>query len=46
MTVAELEDRMPNAELIEWNALDQIREDERERAERQQSQGMRPRGRF
>jgi hypothetical protein len=36
-------DRMSYAELLEWMALDDIREFEREKAERQAKQGMKNR---
>ena len=43
MTVEELGARMSHAEFIEWQALDHLRAEERERAERMAGKGMRPR---
>lgn len=39
----EMCERMSYAELLEWMALDDIRNFEREKAERQAKSGMRPR---
>ena len=43
MTVEEMCDRMSYAELLDWMALDDIREHERAKAERQAKQGMKNR---
>lgn len=43
MTVAELEARLSHRELTEWVAFDALREQERVRAERLASKGMRTR---
>lgn len=43
MTVGELTARMTYAELLEWAALDQIRNAEAEKAERLATKGMRAR---
>lgn len=45
MTVSELEERLGNAELIEWMALDALRSHEAETAARQAKKGMRQRRR-
>lgn len=43
MTVQELKARMEYAELIDWMALDTLRAEERETAERQAKKGMKRR---
>ena len=43
MTVAEISQRMMAPELAEWAAFDALRAEERERAERLASKGMRGR---
>lgn len=43
MTVEEMCDRMSYAELLDWMALDDIREEERQKAERLAKQGMKNR---
>ena len=45
MTVEQLEKTMTSAELVEWNALDAIRAEERKQAEAQAKKGMKPRRR-
>ena len=43
MTVQEMSDKMTYAELVEWQALDMLRQGEREKAERLAKKGMRGR---
>ena len=43
MTVAELGDRLTAPELVEWQAFDELRAAEQEKAERLASKGMRGR---
>jgi hypothetical protein len=43
MTVHGMSQAMPNVELVEWQALDEIRHAEREKAERLAKKGMRSR---
>ena len=43
MTVARLDEEMSNPELLEWMALDSLRNEEREKAQRLAKKGMRPR---
>ncbi len=43
MTVGQMERDMSNFELVEWQALDSIRAEERKTAERQSKKGMRKR---
>ena len=46
MTVEQLEHTMSFAELVDWQALDVIRSEERKSAEQQAKKGMKPRRGF
>lgn len=43
MTVGQLCEEMTTAELVEWQALDKLRYEERKKAERMSKKGMRRR---
>lgn len=43
MTVAQMSVEMPYAELVAWQALDQVRQAEAEKAQRMAGKGMRGR---